>query len=283
MRLTPNEASHLAYVAFFRCCCRMELSRGIGTTYRSFATGIAATQFGRQTDRSRRLFEEHQALRRGCRPRRSDLGLGYSGRRCGDGLYDQGAAEHGAVFRRSISHADVLQMATRRRETPPSAPLATSLRPCRWVRETLASRNFAYVFVRVERWTALRSRTRCGRLPSKSVRPNGTRSPSRRPDRPLGRAADREGSGEDEPFRGGGPNRAGTIRKLPAHLQIIGDRLPHHRIVIDDKNVAHLAGSPGIPPLLVSIADCSPAKGSDNRTRLKQAFGCPSIMGFAGR
>jgi hypothetical protein len=66
-------------------------------------------------------------------------------------------------------------------------------------------------------------------------------------------------------------------------LQIIGDRLPHHRIVIDDKNVAHLAGSPGIPPLLVSIADCSPAKGSDNRTRFKQAFGCPSIMGFAGR
>ena len=130
-------------------------SRGIGTTYRSFATGIAATQFGRQTGRSRRLFEEHSALRRGCRPRRSDLGLGYSGRRCGDGPYDQGAAEYGAVFRRSISHADVLQMATRRRETPPSAPLATSLRTCRWVRETLASRNFAYVFVRVEWWTAL--------------------------------------------------------------------------------------------------------------------------------
>jgi hypothetical protein len=170
-------------------------SRGIGTTYRSFATGIAATQFGRQTGRSRRLFEEHSALRRGCRPRRSDLSLGYSGRRCGDGPYDQGAAEHGAVFRRSISHADILQMATRRRETPPSAPLATSLRPCRWVRETLASRNFAYVFVRVERWTALRSQTRCGRSTSKSVRPNGTGSPSRRPDRPLGRAADREGSG----------------------------------------------------------------------------------------
>jgi hypothetical protein len=25
MRLTPNEASHLAYAAFFRRCCRMEL------------------------------------------------------------------------------------------------------------------------------------------------------------------------------------------------------------------------------------------------------------------
>jgi hypothetical protein len=86
------------------------------SVFRNWNTGIAATQFGRQTDRSGRLFEEHPALRRGCRPRRSDLGLGYSGRRCGDGPYDQGAAEHRAVFRRSISHADVWQMATRRRE-----------------------------------------------------------------------------------------------------------------------------------------------------------------------
>jgi|SRR5260370_14969335 hypothetical protein len=36
-------------------------SRGIGTTYRAFPTGAAATQEGRRADRCRRLFEEHPA------------------------------------------------------------------------------------------------------------------------------------------------------------------------------------------------------------------------------
>src|SRR5258705_11477728 len=75
-------------------------SRGIGTTYRSFATGVAATQLRRRTHRSRWLFEEHPALRRRRRPRRGDLGLGHSGRRYGDGSYDQDTTEHSAVFRR---------------------------------------------------------------------------------------------------------------------------------------------------------------------------------------
>src|SRR5580692_9793751 len=91
-------------------------SRGIGTTYRSFATGVAATQLRGRTHRSRWLFEQHPALRRCRRPRRGDLGLGHSGRRCGDGPYDQDTAEHRAVFRRSIPYVDALQMATRRRQ-----------------------------------------------------------------------------------------------------------------------------------------------------------------------
>src|SRR5260221_10787410 len=79
-------------------------SGGIGTTYRAFATGAAATQVGRRAHRSQGLFEEHPALRRRCRPCRGDLGLGHSGRRCGDGLHDQGAAEHRAVQYRPLTH-----------------------------------------------------------------------------------------------------------------------------------------------------------------------------------
>src|SRR5258708_8318309 len=89
-------------------------SRGIGT-YRSFATGVAATQLRRRTRRSRWLFEEHPALRRRRPPRRGDLGLGHSGRRCGDGPYDQDTTEPSAVFRRSIPQADQFPLATRRR------------------------------------------------------------------------------------------------------------------------------------------------------------------------
>src|SRR5260221_12702954 len=62
-------------------------SRGIGT-YRSFATGVAATQLRRRTRRSRWLFEEHPALRRRRRPRRGDLGLGHSAPPCGDRGYE---------------------------------------------------------------------------------------------------------------------------------------------------------------------------------------------------
>jgi hypothetical protein len=73
------------------------------------------------------------------------------------------------------------------------------------------------------------------------------------------------------------PGRHGSRRHI-VFLQIIGDRLPHHHVVSTTSMWPTSSGSPGIPPLLISIADCSPAKGSDNRTRLKQTFGCPSIM-----
>jgi hypothetical protein len=80
-----------------------------------------------------------------------------------------------------------------------------------------------------------------------------------------------------------GPNRAGTIRKLPAHLQIIGDRLPHHPIVIDDKNVAHLAGLAGLSTAPSFDSRLFAGQGLGQPNAAKQAFGCPSIMGFAGR
>src|ERR1700730_19151925 len=92
VRLTADEASRLALGGFSPAlAAAWSFSRGIPTTYRAFATGAAATHLWRRTHRSRRLFEEHPALRRRCRPRRGDLGLGHSGQRCGGGLYDQGA------------------------------------------------------------------------------------------------------------------------------------------------------------------------------------------------
>src|ERR1700722_9285179 len=107
MRLTPDEA-RVWFRLFSALAAAWSFSRGIGTTYWSFATGVAATSLGRGTHRPRRLFEKHPALCRRCRLRRSDLGLGHSGRRCGNGPCDQDTAEHRAVFRRSIPHADTL-------------------------------------------------------------------------------------------------------------------------------------------------------------------------------
>jgi hypothetical protein len=66
-------------------------------------------------------------------------------------------------------------------------------------------------------------------------------------------------------------------------LQIIGDRLPHHPIVIDDKNVAHLAGLAGLSTAPSFDSRLFAGQGLGQPNAAKQAFGCPSIMGFAGR
>src|ERR1700730_9127780 len=61
VRLTPNEASRWLRRPFLALAAGWSFPRGIRTTYRASATG-AATQIGRRTHRSRRLFEEHPAL-----------------------------------------------------------------------------------------------------------------------------------------------------------------------------------------------------------------------------
>ena len=110
-----GRASVASLGGVIRPCRRWSFSRGIGTTQRIFAGRVRVLR-QRRADSPRWLFERRPAFARACRTRRGDLGLGYSGRRHGDGFHHQRPAQHRTVFRRSIPHADALPMATRRRQ-----------------------------------------------------------------------------------------------------------------------------------------------------------------------